>query len=290
MTRIGIVGAGIAATMHAEAVLNTRAATLVGVGGRVATGEALGTAANVPHLDLESLIAASDALVIASPPETVADIVAMIGSRVRALLIESPLPLSLVTPVIPTMVAANLLHAPTVRLGLAAIAKMNAHHLQLRSTQPRPTWGSHGTDVGNEPLLDPGARLLPVLLAAAGSSVVGSERRKIGPAEDYALRLELTDGRTVEMRSSWAHGEVNAELEAADTSAVVQISFFPFPRLEIDGQPIEPEETAAVRSLGFVNQIERLARVAKGDAEPWLPLASGQGIRALLAETSGHTG
>jgi predicted dehydrogenase len=273
--------------MHAEAILNTRAATLVGVGGRATTGAALGAAANVPHLDLESLISASDALVIASPPDTVADIVATIGNRVRALLIESPLPLSLVTPAIPTMVAANLLHAPTVRSGLGAIAGMKAHHLQLRSTQPRPTWGSHGTDVGNGPLLDPGARLLPVLLAAAGASVVSSERRKVGPAEDYAVSLVLADGRTVEMQSSWAPGAVTAELEAADTGAVVQISFFPFPRLEIDGRPIEPEETTPVRSLGFVNQIERLARVAKGDAEPWLPLASGQGIRTLLAEPSG---
>ena len=283
MTRIGIVGGGIAATMHAEAVLNTRAATLVGVGGRAATGAALGAAANVPHLDLKSLIAASDALVIASPPDTVADIIATIGNGVRALLLESPLPPALITPVIPTMVAANLLHAPAVRSGLAAIAKMGAHHLQLRSTQPRPTWGSHGT---SGPLLDPGARLLPVLLAAAGSSVVSSERRNVGPADDYAVSLVLADGRTIEMRSSWAEGSTYAELEAADTSGVVQISFFPFPRLEIDGRPIEPEEIPPIRSLGFVNQIERLARVAQGDAEPWLPLASGQGIRALLAESS----
>ena len=287
MTRIGIVGGGMAATMHAEAIVNARAATLVGVGGRAATGAALSAAANVPHLELEPLIAASDALVIATPPDTVADIVTVIGSRVRALLIESPLPRSLITPVIPTMVAANLLHAPAVRSGLAAIAKMSAHHLQLRSTQPRPTWGFHGTA---GPLLDPGARLLPVLLAAAGSVVVSSERRNFGPAEDHAVSLLLADGRTVEMRSSWAEGATYAELEAADNSGVVQISFFPVPQLEINGRPIEREESPPIRSLGFVDQIERLARVAKGDAEPWLPLASGQGIRALLSESPDNAG
>ncbi len=272
----------MAATMHAEAVLKTRAATLVGVGGRAGSGDALAAAAGVPCLDLESLIKASDALVIASPPASVPELVVAIGERVRALLIESPLPPSMATPTIPAMTAANLLHSPAVRSGLAEIAKMKPHHLQLRSAQPRPTWGAHGTDGHGGPLLDPGARLLPVLLAAASTSAVGAEQNEVGSADDRSISINLADGRTIDMRSSWADGPTYAELEAADAGGVVQISFFPFPRLEIDGRAIEPEEIPPVQSLGFVNQIERLVRVANGDAEPWLAFASGQGIRALL--------
>jgi predicted dehydrogenase len=272
----------MAATMHAEATLKTRAATLVGVGGRVGSGDALAAAAGVPCLDLESLIEASDALVIASPPDSVSEIIAAVGDRVRAILVESPLPPAMATPTIPAMTAANLVHAPAVRSGLATIAKMTPHHLQLRSAQPRPTWGSHGAAGYGGPLLDPGARLLPVLLAAAGASVVSSEQSKSGPSDDRSISITLADGRTIGMRSSWADGPTYAELEAADAGGVVQISFFPFPRVEIDGRLIEPEEIPPVQSLGFVNQIERFVRVADGDAEPWLPLTSGQGIRALL--------
>lgn len=268
--------------MHAEAALKTRSASLVGVGGRHGSGDALAAAAEVPCLDLEALISASDALVIASPPESVSELIAKIGSRVRALLIESPLPRSMIVPTIPTMSAANLLHAPAVRSGLTAIAKIKPHHLQLRSAQPRPAWGSHGTDAYGGPLLDPGARLLPVLLAAAGSSVVSSERSENDLGNDLTISLTLADGRTIGMRSSWADGPTYAELEAADATGVVQISFFPFPCLEVDGRSVEPEEVPPVQSLGFVNQIERFVRVANGEAEPWLPLASGQGIRALL--------
>jgi len=276
--------------MHAEAALNCRTSTLVGVGGREGTGAELSRAARVPTMDLETMIAASDALVIATPPDAVAATVEVIGDRVGALLIEAPLPASFPTPGVPAMIGANLLHAPIVRAGLAAIERMEPHHLQLRSTMPRPSWGTHDTEAYGGPLLDPGARLLPVLLAAAGSSVIAAEQHDFGPDGATRVTLELGDGRTVEMRSQWVDGSATAELEAADATGVVHVSFFPTPRLEVDGRPADADDTAAANALGFVNQIDRLARVARGQAEPWLPLSSGQGVRLLLDEVSGDAG
>ncbi len=275
----------MAAAMHAEAALACRATTLVGVGGRRGTGTALSEAAGVPVLELETMVEASDALVIATPPAAVSDVVEVVADRVAALLVESPVPPALPSPGTPTMIGANLLHAAFVRKGLTEIGRMNPHHLQLRCTMPRPVWGSHAGDGYGGPLFDPGARLLSLLLAAAGSSVVSADLDRSRP-NATSLDLHLNDGRTVGMRSTWLDGSATVELEAADATGVVQISMFPTPSVEVNGQPSERDTDPPVVALGFVNQIERLARVAQGEAEPWLPLSSGQGIRSLLDEVS----
>ena len=284
MTTIGIIGGGQAATLHADAALHTRGIDLIGVGGRPGTAGALAAQAGVPDLALPALCDA-DALIVAVPPPSVAPVLALIenevtgGAAVRAVLVEPPLG-ALPDLSIPAVLGATLLHAPVVKQALREIGAMAApHHLQLRVRQPAPTWGAHGTDAFGGPLHDPGVRLASLLLAAAGEPAVHVEHVEIEGGIHAALELE--SGRRAGLDVAWAPGSSRIELEAADDGAVILLTLDPLPRLEIDGRAIDPPDLHPLEALGFVPQLDRLARTAAG-APPWPAAATGLAIEALL--------
>ena len=67
VTRNGIIGGGKGATLHADAIIHTRGADLVGVGGRPGTAGELAAVADCPDLSLDDLCDGSDALIVAVP-------------------------------------------------------------------------------------------------------------------------------------------------------------------------------------------------------------------------------
>ena len=119
VTRIGIIGGGKGATLHADAIIHTRGAELVGVGGRPGTAGELAAVANCPDLSLDDLCAGSDALIVAVPPPDVGGVLTAIddrstdGADVKAVLVEAPFDELQELPV-PVALGANLLHAPVV--------------------------------------------------------------------------------------------------------------------------------------------------------------------------------
>lgn len=184
------------------------------------------------------------------------------------------------------MLGANLLHAQVVREGLAAISSLtDAHHLVLRANGVRPAWHRAGGG-NNGAVLDLGARLLPVLLAAAAQPVVevsAELSRRDGFDGAAELDLRLQDGRLVRAEFRWGDEPPAAELEAADSSGVVSVGLWPFPVVEVDG-----DETATAQgqeplhALGFVSQLQRLKAVTQQQAEPWPGLAGGVGALRII--------
>lgn len=290
MTRIGIVGGGRGATLHAEAVRATRGATLTGVGGRSAvehggTAALLADAMAVAEMTLDELVAESDGLVIAVPPAAVREVVTAVP-RDLPLLVECPDADGGDRP--RAMTAANLLHAPAVTRGLRAIRELGAvHHLVLRGRGPQPSWGAHGTAAwGGGVMLDPHAATLPVLLAAAGSGVTAMTGTVDGPPgleSAVRLRFGLEDGREVGAELAWSDDDPLVELEAASDRGVVTIRLLPSPGIELDGRAgaVEPEPPLA--ALGFVAQMDRFAGVVRGERTPWPPLGVGAALRGLAA-------
>ncbi len=290
MTRISIVGGGPAATIHAEAVRATAGAELVGVGGRPGTAADLATALAVDDLPLDELCASADALIVAVPPAEAPAVLAAAEGRVDAILVESPVATTIAVATAlgndtPLMTALNLLHAPTVRRGLDAIAAMSTpHHLLLRARAPRPSWGAHGSDAFGGVMLDPGARLLPVLLSAAAVPAVAvsaSVDHRDGIDHRARLTLHLADGRTAAAELEWSAGETRARLEVADASGVVALELLPLPSLEIDNTPVADTVDDPLVALGFVDQVRRLAAVARGDMAPWADRSVGVGALTL---------
>ncbi len=285
VTRIGIIGGGKGATLHADAIIHTRGADLVGVGGRPGTAGELAAVADCPDLSLDDLCAGSDALIVAVPPPDVGGVLMAIddriadGADVKAVLVEAPFD-ELQELRVPVALGANLLHAPVVRQGLREIAKMREpHHLQMRVRQPKPDWGAHGTSAFGGPLHDPGLRLAPVLLSAAAETAVHVD--VVDTEHGVHAAIELESGRRCGLDVAWVEGSATIEIEAADDGGVILMTLDPLPRLEIDGRSIPVNELHPLEALGFVPQIDRLAKTVAG-AAVWPDAAIGSSIVGLF--------
>lgn len=289
MTTLGIIGGGRAATVHAESVRALPGVRLIGIGRRQpgrgsGAAEALGCA----ELSVAETIERADMLVVAVPPVEVAGVLAQIPLE-QPLIVESPLGVDSASD--PgdrpkAMLGANLLHAPVVRRGLAAINDLGELlHLLLRSTAPRAAW--HGPDGGrNGVSLDLGGRLLPVLLAAAARPVLevsaGLDYRH-GAAVRAELDLRTADGPLLRAELQWDSGPASANLEAASAGGAVSLDLWPLPVLEVDGaEVVSAHRCQALHALGFVSQLRRLAAVAADRAEPWPDLAGGVGALRII--------
>ena len=277
MTRIGIVGGGRAATLHAEAALATSGVDLVGVGGRPGTAGPLAEAAGVPDLPLEELAARADGLVIAIAAGAAEAVVDRLPPDLP-LLVESPVRLTADRPTAVT--AVNLLHASTVKQGLRAVADLGeVHHLALRGRALRR---EHATDLFAEPF----AGAWPVMLMAAASAAVSISATWRG--QQATARIVLSDGHSATASLEWVEsgpGEhasaAFTEMEAASATGVVSIGLWPRPTLEIDGSPVASADDHPLVALGFIEQMRRFAAVCDGRSEPWPPLGVGIGVTAL---------
>ena len=306
MTSVGIVGAGRAATLHAEAVRAARGAHLAGVAASSTTSPraaALAGALECPVLTVRELADACDAAVITTPPAARAELLAELASsrRLRAVLVESPAATTIdgvadlhsAFTGRPVMAAVNLLHAPAVRQMLDAAAAMDTHHLELRLAVPDPARGPEsGAAFGGGVTMDPAAGFWPVLIAALGASVgsVAAPRLDVSVGLDRAAEVVLTavNGRTARAQLRWGARVAEAAVEAADPAHVARVDVWPAPSAEIDGAPAAPPGDSAhpLAALGLVAQIERLVRVANGDAQPWPDLAVASSALTIAAATA----
>ena len=312
VTSVGIVGAGRAATLHAEAVRAARGVTLAGVSASSpasAKAAALAGALDCPVLTLAELARVCDVAVIATPPGSRSGVLDRLASsrRLRAVMVESPAAttidgvaeLDTLVEGLPIMASVNLLHAPAVRRMLEAVASMDPHHLELRLAVPDPARGPDaGRDFGGGVTVDPGAAFWPVVMAALGSAVesVAVPRADVDDGLDRAAEVVLrsASGRQARARLSWGAGVAEAAVEAADSAHVARVDIWPVPVAEIDGTPVgSPVDSShPLVALGFVAQIERLARVAAGEARPWpdLGVASSALTVAVAASLSARFG
>ena len=314
VTPVGIVGAGRAATLHAEAVRAAGGAHLAGVAASSPTSPraaALAGALDCPVLTARELARICDVAVIATPPAARAEVLAELASsrRLRAVLVESPAATSIdgiaelgaAFGGRPVMAALNLLHAPAVRQMLDAVAAMDPHHLELRLAVPDPARGAEsGTAFGGGVTMDPAAGFWPVLIAAMGAAVgsVAAPRLEVSDGLDLAAEVVLraVNGRTARASLRWGAPVAGAAVEAADPAHVARVEVWPAPIVEIDGastgSPADPAHTVAPRrggsahplaALGFTAQIERLVRVGSGDAQPWPDLAVASSALTIAA-------
>ena len=304
MTRLAIIGAGKAAVIHGESARAVGGIKLIGIGGRCSgRAGAVASALGCEELTVEDLVGRADILVVAVPPGDTDEVLARIPVN-RPLIVEAPVTMASATDSAhrhatdrpKAMLGANLLHAPLVRDGLAAVSGLSdPHHLVLRANGVRPRWHRVAGDECGV-ILDLGARLLPVLLAAAGKPVIEVSAKlahKDGYVRAAELDLRLPDDRLVRAELHWGDDPPAAEIEAASATGVVAVGLWPFPVLEVDGN-----ETASARgqeplhALGFVPQLQRLRAVSEQRARPWPGLATGVGALRVIeaAMLSGSSG
>ena len=297
VTSVGIVGAGRAATLHAEAVRAAAGMELAGVAAQdpgSPRAAALAAALDCPVLKLAELASRCDLVVVATPPPAREEAMDRLAEsrRLRAVLVESPVAVTIggverlrdAFAPRPVMAGVNLLHAPAVRRLLDAVAAMAPHHLELRLAVPSPGRGpGAGPALGGGVTVDPGAGFWPVLMAALGAEVVSVSAPSLevrdGLEQKAEVILHACSGRQARADLRWGALVAEASLEAADDAHVARLEIWPQPVLEIDGEPAPAPGPVRTRHLlsemGFVSQIDRLDRVGRGDAAPWPDLAAG---------------
>ena len=315
MTSVGIVGAGRAATLHAETVRAAAGMELAGVAARDPGSPrafALAAGLDCPVLRLAELGNRCDLVVVATPPAVREEAMVRLAEsrRLRAVLVESPVAVTVdgverlrdaVAPR-PVMAGVNLLHAPAVRRLLEAVAAMAPHHLELRLAVPSPARGPDAAAFGGGVTVDPGAGFWPVLMAASGAEVLSVSASSMEVRDGLEQRAEVTlhasNGSQSRACLRWGAQVAEASLEAADDAHVARLEIWPRPVLEIDGEPAPAPGPARTRhllsELGFVSQLDRLDRVGRGDAAPWPDLAVGSAAltvalaAALSSRRNGH--
>ncbi|MDE2877231.1 MAG: Gfo/Idh/MocA family oxidoreductase [Gemmatimonadota bacterium] len=306
MTSAGIVGAGRAATLHAEAVRAAAGVRLAGVAARSTASPraaALAAALDCPVLTARELARACDVAVVATPPAARAEALAELASsrRLRAVLVESPAAttvdgiadLGAAFGGRPVMAAVNLLHAPAVRRMLDAVAAMDPHHLELRLAVPEPARGpDSGAAFGGGVTMDPAAGFWPVLMAAMGEAIesVAVPQIEVVDGLDHAARvvLQTAGGRTARAELRWGAQVAEAAVEAADSEHAARVDVWPVPAAEINGEAAGPPADLSdpLFALGFVAQTERLVRAANGEAQPWPDLAVASSALTIAAAAS----
>ena len=146
MTRIGIIGGGKGATLHADAIIHIAAPTSSESEGGLAPQVSSLLLPTRPDLSLDDLCAGSDALIVAVPPPDVGGVLTAIddriadGADVKAVLVEAPFDelqsLRYRSPWAPTSSTP-----PSCAKACAKSKMREPHHLQMRVRQPKPDWG-----------------------------------------------------------------------------------------------------------------------------------------------------
>ena len=262
--KLGIVGTGRAAVLHAEAARLARDVQLVGFATRNPSGvQATRMARNFrcKAMTLAEISQTCDAVIVATPPETQLKIAEQLSSsklessnRVRAVLMEPPCATTpenakLVrktfqnTSSISALTAVNLLHAPQIQRMLSETEKMNPHHIEFRLTAP---YTNREYDVkrffGGGVTIYPGASFWPVLFRLLGSKpqFVLTEQIKYKAGLDCVVQAVIygMSGRHIKVSMAWAAGIAQSSIEVADKAHVVRAEIWPSLTLEFDGVPV----------------------------------------------------
>ena len=143
-----------------------------------------------------------------------------------------------------------------------------AHHLQMRAAAETGL-GAHGTSAFGGPLHDPGLRLAPVLLSAAAETAVHVD--VVDTEHGVHAAIELESGRRCGLDVAWVAGSATIEIEAADDGGVILMTLDPSLVSRSTVARYRRSELHPLEALGFVPQIDRLAKTAAGAASGPMP-------------------
>lgn len=288
---IALAGAGYIAVVHALAArsagLSVRAVASRGASARHLAGEL-----DVARVSLDALPAGADVLVVATPPESHAELAVRgldAGARV---LVEKPLCVDLeqadrLVEAAETAEGAgsvlrcaeNLLHAPSWRALMDRRAVLGTlTHLSLRTMQPPPDWGHFAHPlVHGGVLFDLGPHPIALALAAAAEPVVSVQARlgsgrEDGADDEASVQLRFASGLVATIELSWRAAEVVWDLQAASPTGVLRLELLPELRLEHDGDGVEVPSRhdvvdARLEQFGYVDQLRSIAGLDDGPGQ-----------------------
>lgn len=277
------------ATLHALSApaAGCRVVAVASAGGSSARHLAGSLDDRLPHsvrrVDVADLPAGADLLVVATPPDSHAEL-ALQGLRAGAdVLVEKPFTTTLADadrlvdvaesrpgPIL--WCAENLLHAPFWSIVSAHRATMGPlRHLSARTVQQTPTWGHFTRPLtAGGVLFDLGPHAIALLMAFAAEPIVAVAASLASGRADHAdddaeVRLRFASGLEATVEVSWTAEEPQWSLQGASSDGVVRVELVPEVLVEIDGEAVTiPDRCAgladpALERMGYVAQLRDMA-------------------------------
>ena len=267
--------------------------------------EAFGSTA----VDYADLPGGADIVVVATPPQChAADAIRLLDAG-AAVLLEKPLCRTLEEA--DQLVAAaarhggrllyaeNLAYAPIVQRMIALAPRVGAlTHLEVRTLQGLPTWGSFTSEEwGGGALFDLGVHPLSIALLVAnaageGAPVAVSARLRGGEGHDSDehadVWLRYRSGFVAHVESSWQAGpEPLWDAQVAGASGVVRADLLPVQSLELNGDevalPTATSQIPMLDQLGYTAQLRAFADDLATGREPTMSATFGRHVLQVVA-------
>ena len=304
MTNIALCGAGMISMAHAAAARQL-GHPVVAVASRSADrAQQVASTFDSTAVTYDQLPGTAHVVVVATPPQCHAvDAVRLLDAG-AAVLLEKPLCRTMQEA--DQLVAAaarhngrllygeNLAYAPVVQRMIALVPRIGPlTHLEVRSLQGLPTWGSFTSDEwGGGALFDLGVHPLALALLVAGDDTlvdVVADLEHGGRAVDDLARVTLrfASSLVATVECSWRHQTTEWDLEVASDSGVVRLELMPEVALEHNGEPVPLAPTRAggdprLEQLGYVAQLEALGAAARGEPS-WCDAGFGRRVLEVVA-------
>lgn len=306
MTRVALLGAGWAGSVHAMSLGAVSGAHLTQVLSRTEeTARRLvesGGPSSIVAGTYDRLDPRTDVVIVATPAEHHLEALRAGLAVGAAVLVEKPLGVDVAEA--DAMVAAaeeagvvcgyaeNLLFAPSfVKLSQHREQMGELHRLHLTVHSDPPAWGHFtGPLPGGGVLHDLGAHPVALALALAGSppAAVAAEvrgRREDGLDDDVAVEIRFASGLRATIDVSWRAKPTRWEVELASATSVGRWEILPEDHLELDGDPATPPVPEKLRSpdprlvsLGYVAQLQGFVDAASGRGGSVCPLGFGREV------------
>lgn len=304
MTNIALCGAGMISMAHAAAARQL-GHPLVAVASRSADrAQQVASTFDSTAVTYDQLPGTAHVVVVATPPQCHATDAVRLLDAGAAVLLEKPLCRTMQEA--DQLVAAaarhngrllygeNLAYAPVVQRMIALVPRIGPlTHLEVRSLQGLPTWGSFTSDEwGGGALFDLGVHPLAVALllanaAGEGRPVAVSATLRGGEGHGSDEHAELTmryrSGLTASVVSSWQGGpEPLWDAQVAGQQGVLRAEIIPTQSLELNGDEVAlPEFTgpiAVLDQLGYAAQLAALVADAAAGREPVMSAVFGREV------------
>lgn len=314
--KVALAGAGWAGQVHTLAAAAVAGITIPAVATRsLESARAFAELVGGEGVGIEELPDGADAVVVATPPTSHADIAVAMLERGVPVLVEKPLACTLAEADaivdaaqrngVAACYAENLLFAPALDLAAAKRATLGPlEHLSVRTVQPTPDWGHFADDltVGGA-LFDLGPHALAVLMVLAGEEPVAlraklDSSRADGADDTARVEVRFASDLIAAVDVAWGGEVVDWSAQAAASDGVVRVEFQPNLAVEFNGEPV-PLASAVpsgsdvddrVFDYGYQPQLDGFVGVVKGRGGRVAPVGFGRSVLDMICAAYASAG